>query len=454
MSAAGRISWALRRFCLQYGLPPADFQARLAALSGSQRWPAERLADHQRTLLRETLECAAARSPFYRDGLARLRMSPTEIATRDLLCELPVMQREDLARLYAAAVNAGIPKSVYVSSSSGTSGQPVHSLHGLDSLLSNQVCRARGLSRHGVDAWERQGLMVCQRMTTRHQIVAFLGDRVAGRRRNGGFEMRLAEARSTIRRFRRFRPAYLVGMPSLFNRMAWFARPAGADLREIGVRALLCNTELMMRPVERRIGAAFGATICNEYGCTEVGSIAHQCPLGTLHLNPEHAVVELLDTDNRPVRPGTPGRVVLTALQNRVLPLIRYDVGDWAVSAAAACACGLQPGLPGLERVEGRARSMWRNPAGTPVAPFQAVAAALEQLNWDEVTEAQLVQRRDHSIELRSLPATPPGSAVLSRMADTLTASLGFVVRVDSTGREVVRAPSGKQLPFFRESGD
>ena len=66
------------------------------------------------------------------------------------------------------------------------------------------------------------------------------------------------------------------------------------------------------------------------------------------------------------------GRVVVTHLHNYAMPLIRYEIGDYAI-AGGNCDCGIN--LPVLERVVGRTRNLvcYATPtaskAGRPTIP-------------------------------------------------------------------------------------
>ena len=76
----------------------------------------------------------------------------------------------------------------------------------------------------------------------------------------------------------------------------------------------------------------------------------------------ENVLLEIIDAAGNPLPPGNVGRVVITVLHNLAMPLIRYEIGDYA-AFGGECTCGR--GLPVLERIVGRARNMLRLPDGT-----------------------------------------------------------------------------------------
>jgi phenylacetate-CoA ligase len=90
----------------------------------------------------------------------------------------------------------------------------------------------------------------------------------------------------------------------------------------------------------------------DEYGCGEVGPIAYQCEQGRLHVMSENLLVEVLTEKGELAGPGQTGEIVVTDLNNRAMPLIRYRLGDFAV-VGRPCSCGR--GFPVLENIRGRA---------------------------------------------------------------------------------------------------
>ena len=100
------------------------------------------------------------------------------------------------------------------------------------------------------------------------------------------------------------------------------------------------------------IEGRLGARVFDRYGARECGPVAQQCEAGGWHVNAESMIVEV-ERDGRPAAPGEEGELLLTDLNNRCVPLLRYRLGDVAVASDHPCSCGR--GLPLLERIGGRA---------------------------------------------------------------------------------------------------
>lgn len=80
------------------------------------------------------------------------------------------------------------------------------------------------------------------------------------------------------------------------------------------------------------------------YGAVDTGLMGYQCPLctGSLHhvLN-DHVILEVVDPDSgEPTEPGQEGMILVTCLDRRLMPIIRYPIGDMARYLPEPCSCG------------------------------------------------------------------------------------------------------------------
>ena len=102
----------------------------------------------------------------------------------------------------------------------------------------------------------------------------------------------------------------------------------------------------------------FGCKVANNYGCREVWNMAYDCSQDHLHVNENSIVLELVDdAGNIITEPNTVGNVVITSLKQRIMPFIRYQIGDIGYYPAGECACGNKSKrihiLPGRHMIEG-----------------------------------------------------------------------------------------------------
>jgi len=118
----------------------------------------------------------------------------------------------------------------------------------------------------------------------------------------------------------------------------------------------------------RYVCSIFQAKYVNVYGTGEVGSIG--CALDDLQvisIYDEMVCLEIVDDDDNPVTLNTPGRVVVTDLNNFAMPIIRYDIGD----VAEIVEFKDDSHFPKAIRVLGRRQECLDLPSGKCVSPVE-----------------------------------------------------------------------------------
>lgn len=131
--------------------------------------------------------------------------------------------------------------------------------------------------------------------------------------------------------------------------------------------AVVTTGDTLTPQVAERLRGTLGAPVHSWYGSNEVnGFVAGTLP-GTRRyvVNPLLVHLEVLDDRDRPTAPGEHGRIVLTDLNNYVMPLIRYDTQDVGVASSES-----HGGLPVLDEIVGRGSETLRLPSGRIVSPL------------------------------------------------------------------------------------
>jgi phenylacetate-CoA ligase len=164
----------------------------------------------------------------------------------------------------------------------------------------------------------------------------------------------------------------------------------------------IVSSSMALIPAERDvIESTFGMRVFDRYGCEEVSLIASECEKHNgLHINSDHVFVEFIKDDNTPAKPGEQGRIVVTDLLNKAMPLIRYVVEDVGVPSDRWCGCGR--GLPLMEGVVGRIADFLTKRDGTKVAGISLIENTLTKIPGIE--QLQIVQEASNVITLNAVP--------------------------------------------------
>ena len=333
---------------------------RLGQLMSSQYWNRKRLDDYRSTQLERTLQ-AAASIPFYRTHFGGTPR-PAEFKS------LPILRRGDLAELNRSVRALHSPgKKFLCAKSSGSTGQSVEILFDARHQRGRFAARARYLFANG---WRirRSAWLIGIRPGSPD------GSLVHSRFVPGAkFLSHLAEFETQVAWLRNINPRYLYAMPSSLE--ALLAVFENHDQRMPSLRRVFTGGEVLEDSIRDRTRRTFGVEISDNYGSTEA-FLAWQCPRGSYHVNSEHVLVELVDESGRAVPPGGIGRVLVTTLENHLMPLIRYDLGDYTVAVEERCPCGRT--LPLIGKILGRGINLFRLPGGRLLSPWRVVESLKE----------------------------------------------------------------------------
>lgn len=338
-------------------------EARRQAQEG-EALPPEGLAQLQERKLRDLLRAAVAGSPFY----ARLYrdIDPQRAA----LTELPTVTKEQVQRHFDEIVTDRRLRLEEVRNFCRTAtpqGDPFY----LGEFVVLQSSGTTGL--RGCYVWDRAALAdavaVGHRQSNRgggppgrQRIAAILQvdptdatNVLLGLVPASAGEKRLLDIRQEFPRLveelNAFQPTLLAGYPYLLSLLAEAAHEGRLRIQP---RRVTSSADVLTASDRAAVRSAFGVEPHNFYCSTEVPYLAWECDAHDgLHVNADYVLLESVDADNQPVRPGTLGdRILVTNLSNRVMPLVRYEMSDQVEYAVGSCTCGCR--LPRIRTVAGR----------------------------------------------------------------------------------------------------
>jgi phenylacetate-CoA ligase len=242
---------------------------------------------------------------------------------------------------------------------------------------------------------------------------------------------------------RRHPPKYLLTYPT--NLAALVRRARERDIVFPSLEQVVTVSETVTSDVRHEVRDPWSVPIMDLYSAQEVGYIALQAPGGDHYLVPEEVIhVEILDEQDQPVSPGEVGRVVVTHLHNYAMPLIRYDIGDYA-ELGGPSPCGRT--LMVLNRILGRSRGMLSFPDGSrhwPHLPYEHFESAAGVIQY------QIIQHELERLEFRCTVKNPMTGAQKSALTKILQDGLGYPFAIEiSEVDSISRSASGKFEDFI-----
>jgi len=428
--------------------------ALLYQLEESQWLPPDLVRQLQFAQLRGVIAYAATHSPYYKKRFAEAGLDPAAPLNDESWRRVPFLSRRDLQEAGDSILSEAVPKAhgkTHELSTSGSTGMPVTirgseltQLFWLTFTLRDQLWQGFDITktlaaiRHagkGAGAYP-DGL------TNKGWGAASDAIFVTG---PSCFLSIATTVEQQIEWLQRKDPDYLLTYPS--NLMALLTHSKAKNIRLPKLRCVETLSEILHPEVREACREVWGVKIVDMYSSQEVGYMALQCPKHEhYHVQSENVLLEILDENDRPCGPGETGRIVVTAIHNYAMPLIRYAIGDFAV-VGEPCDCGR--GLPVITRILGRVRNMLTLPSGAKLWPYfggdQFAKAA-------PVRQYQIVQKTLTDLEVRMVPLRPLTAAEEDKIRAVIAEQVGPGFKVAfSYHEEIARSKGGKFEDFRSE---
>jgi phenylacetate-CoA ligase len=394
----------------------------------SQWWDRSTLEALQEKKFRSLLSGAASHAERYRHF--------AEIAGRagpglsSMLGALPILTKENIRRSpESVRTKLTLPSSGQRFTTGGTTGDPIEVWRDRLSAAFAQAAFWRGMAWLGLRPWQR-GIHLAGfgRGTWYGRLRMRLGRKwfLEACRERGYLSAHVPAFISSVQ------PHFIEGLVYEMIRLG-----ESCDLSAFGIRRVVTTGEMLYEGQRERLRSSYGADVSEYYGSNEVNALAFECERGTKHVTDEHVILETVDEGGRAVR-EEPGRILVTDLDNALMPLVRYELGDIGVLTDEPCPCGRR--LSVLKHLLGRTQDAIRNASGETVTATY-FAGRFKELR--RIRRFQLIQRSLDSIEISYEKAREGAEEDADEIAREIRARLGEAVRVVFT--EVGQLATTKQ---------
>lgn len=418
-------------------------------LEQSQWWPPEVLREQQLRQLAKTLEHACDTIPFYRERFLACGLDPKSAHWPDDFSKLPLLSRADVQAAAGALLSTRPPPEHGAVSEGQTSGSTGRPIRFFSTKITQFFWRVFTLREH---LWHQRDFMG-KLAAIRH----FKGEVGAGTQSGWGPSTDVAfdtgpsvmlkiesDTGQQMAWLQEQNPDYLLSFPSNIEALARLCLERGVRFGKL--REVRAVGEVVTPALHRLCSEAWGVRLVDVYSAQEVGYIALQCPVAEhYHIQSEGLLVEVLDAQGGHCKPGEIGRVVITTLHNMAMPLIRYEIGDFA-EVGEACPCGR--GLPVLKQVRGRVRNMLTLPSGAKRWPLMGINRAHPAAK--SIKQYQFIQRSLDTIEARLVTAWSLSREEEEALRALLQSKLGFEFKINFVYCEDIPRSAGGKFEEFR----
>jgi len=414
---------------------------------------AKTIKTEQWSLFKMQLEYISENSPYYKWLFKEKSISVEEIKSFDDLQKLPITSKEDLQQYNLEFIAVPEDDIIDFVTTSGTLGSPVNfALNDadLDRLAENEY---RSFQLAGLKKSDKVQITTTLDRRFMAGMAYFLGLRKLGAgiiRTGSGLPQLQWES------IERFKPNYLVAVPSFLLKMIEYAEENNIDFENSSITGAICigeplrDQEFNLNALGKKISDLWNIELFSTYASTEMATAFTECmehqgnhvPTDLIH-------TEVLNENGKQVKPGEIGELVVTPLGTQTIPLLRFATGDMLTYYESNCACGRN--TPRLSSVIGRKQQKIKL-KGTSLYPQHII----EVLNSYGKIESFVIEARLDDIGNDHLQILVPNSfKEIENLKDYFRSRLNVSPEIKLLGIEEIKQlklPKGSRKPqIFRD---
>ncbi len=305
---------------------------------------ADEIKKFQEQKLAELLVYLQNNSPFYQQHFSKHGIAISDIRTIDDLAKIPTTTKTDLFSNNEDFFCVEREKIVDYSTTSGTLGDPV--TFGLSDADLERLAYNEAISF--ACAGIREGDVVQMMTTIDKRFMAGLAYFI-GLRKMGASVIRMGPGIPELQwdSILRYKPKYLITVPSFLLKMIEYAENHGIDYQNCSVYGAVCigeslrNQDFSKSRLAQKITDKWDIQLFSTYASTEMSTAFTECEAQKGgHHHPELIITEILDENENPVEEGEVGELVITTLGVEAIPLLRFKTGDLVQAHHGKCECG------------------------------------------------------------------------------------------------------------------
>lgn len=407
----------------------------IAQLKRNQYYPIEKLDEIQNRKLRNIVEHAYRKVPYYHDLFKSAKIKPTDIKTKDDLKKIPITTKLDIQKNYPDRIIAediDINKC-NIGYTSGSTGIPLPICQDKKALLHssaffNYVFFECGMRLNHVMAdiryfkyperrhwFEKLGILRTYKVDINQPT------------------SKIVECLKSIN------PDCLYAHTSPLPIIMDYINENNID--GISPKLIFTHSEIVDKNLRKYIRKTFGIEPNNTYGSAEFWRLGFECNEHKgLHMISDAAIIELVRNDEY-ASSKKAGEIVVTSLYNYAMPFIRYNLGDIGIATDEKCTCGRT--YPLIKDIVGRKNDVITLPSGRKIS---WVVINMQLTDVPEITQRRVIQLKKDKFLVEIVKSKRFSKRTITEVKNAVKRGcLGEEVEVDvNVIKEIPRDKSGK----------
>lgn len=406
--------------------------ALLDGLLHNQTLTREQLLGKQQNDLSAIIDYAFTNTPYYREKYAQAVRND---ANKFSVSRLPILHKDEVMQHRDEMLARNFDRSkLKIGNTGGSTGKPLSFYY---DNRKNELMRA-GMCRSYMGSGWKPGQKILNFWGARQDIKGgssfrkIVNDAIAAEKTIAAYEYTEAHLHDWASTIRSYQPVLLQGYASILAELAGYVIDNKVDIPDT-LLGVFSTAEVLYGWQRELIEQAFQCKVFNQYGSREIPNIACECRHGNQHIFTDMVYLESVNFNHE-------DRLVITSLTNRVMPLIRYEIGDSGRLKEGDCACGSP--FPMMEMGLCRSNDIIKTRSGKSIYPSYFIHL-LDGLA--EIKQYQFIQGESDKITLNLVSPSRLSAAALSSLRARVRRDVdeNMVLEINHVD-EIKRTLSGK----------
>ena len=404
----------------------------LDALLHNQALGKEQLLLKQKQDFSAIVRHAYCNTPYYHEKYAP---SIADVSNDIVAESLPVLHKDEVVQHLNEMLAGAIDRqTLRMGSTGGSTGKPVSFYYDQHKheLMRAGMCRSYMWSgwkpgQKILNLWgARQDIHHGGSVRQKYQ------DFIAAEKTIAAFEYSEAQLHEWAETIRSYRPVLLQGYASILAELSRYIIACNIRMPRT-ILGIYSTAEVLHDGQRKLMEQAFHCKVFNQYGSREIPNIACECRHGNQHIFTDMVYLESQTINDE-------DRLIITSLSNRVMPFIRYDIGDSGKLKDGDCACGSP--FPMMEMGLCRSNDLIKTRNGKAIHPSYFNGLLYGQT---DIKQYQYIQSELDKITLNIVSSTRLRTDVLDSLQEKLRRDIddNLLLKINFVD-EIKRTVSGK----------
>ena len=420
---------------LKHHLHRSQYRERyrlLDELLHNQTLSREQLLIRQQQALSAIIRHAFSNTIYYHDKYAQSDVNGAQELVAD---NLPILHKDEVVQHRDEMLERDADRrTLSIGSTGGSTGKPVSFYYDRHKheLMRAGMCRSYMWcgwkpGQKILNFWgARQDIQHGNNLSQKYQ------DYIAAEKTIAAYEYTESQLGDWANSIRSYQPVLLQGYASILAELSRYMIDNNIRMPNT-IRGIYSTAEVLNGWQRELREQAFGCRVFNQYGSREIPNIACECRHGNQHIFTDMVYLESQTINGE-------DRLIITSLTNRLMPLIRYDIGDSGRLKEGDCACGSP--FPLLEIGLCRSNDLIKSRSGKSIHP-----AYFNRLLYGQ-TDIRQYQYIQNELDKMTLNIVSPGKLKIETV-NSLKASLrrdideNMLLEINYV-EEIKRSVSGK----------